>query len=838
MAHDATEPAHRSQPANAGARLLQRGLSVSLAVICLLFFANSAWADDDNDGPVRFHEVNGWRGNLVATARANPATMSMHDEILRKTGGKGTHSTFEFNAFVSVDFVLDEYESDPSVWTGKVTGSEYSAGYHYFAHVPEHHANDPDWKGYVETEWDYTANGALDFSGDPRVELQFHRERGWSVRMASGRLPTEARSLVFIHVPTKEEQDPEKDLIIGEDFSLRESNRVTATGMGSTGNHPYPKTVSVLLGSNDNKEGSFPLIYGTMGVAPDVIWDYTVYLEPTSMDELKLEIEEPAEYKTWRPETTPQCDAGKPMAVTAKVVRAKGGPPKSTVEKFVWELIDTSQEPGVAMNFPLEAKDQRFDLDLDAEGEFFQLENKNQRMTRAIRSGFSDTVKVVPYDWGGWATLQVTAHMSDGRQVRGKLKGRSELGLRVPKRDKDSHIAEGWKNSTGVSGADKDDDEKIEGQKDNGDGYSLYEEYRGWVVDGAHLEGDPEQKDFFVLNLIGADAQTGIDLFAAVSQLAVHDRLKPAEMLEDKRLMNGNHKEGAHVVDQHGVWIKTYANKSDLGGGGAFTVLNKTGVAGRPGLVKGIGILSRSNEDSDFNKPFNLVASDAIFAYDRAIAHELLHSVGVEHHGEGDYNMIVGYASTRNPVNKTGRPYYGTSLDKPIDLRTEEGEDVAQRDIPDYEKTRQFLDMILLERCLKEGADYIQRNGATYNPLFGTPQAYADFQIELLGVFCMMHINGIVGVDHGEHSGAEDCLMRYYFAKYYESKKPATIGDKQYYLIGEGTEHTGIQTCHDKTGTGVNAPGHRPQSRYSDAGNGDCFSAICPNDAIPPHATK
>ena len=815
----------------------QSSLPLTRAVICLLFFANSVWADDANDGPARFHEVNAWRGTLVATARANPATMTMHDEIMRKTGGKGAHWTFDFNAFVSVDFVLDEYESDPSVWTGKVTGSEYTAGYHYFAHVPERHGNDPDWKGYVEIEWNYTANGALDFSGDPRVELQFHRERGWSVRMSSGRLPTEARSLLFIHVPTKEEQNPEHDLIIGPDTTVREKIDVTAIGMGSTDNHPYPKTVSVLLGSNDKKEGPFPLIYGTMGVAPDVLWDYTIYLEPTSMDELRLVIEEPADYATWRPETTPDVGAGPALEVTARVETAKGGVPKTKVEQFVWELVQTSKEPGVAMNWPLEAKDTRFDLDLDATGGHFLLSNEKQKLERAVQQGYSDTLKVVPYDWGGWSTLQVTAIMSDGRRVRGKLKGKSETGLRVPKRLPDSHIADGWK-SQHKGGADDLDDDKVTGQSDNGDGFSLYEEYRGWVVNGARVEGDPEKKDFFVLNLIGSDAQAGIDLFAGVSQLTVHDRLLPAEMSEEKRLMNGNHRQGAHAIDQHGVWIKTYGSKSELGGGGAFTVLNKTGVAGRPGLVNGIGLLARTNTDSDFNKPFNLAAQDQISTFDRAVAHELLHSVGVEHHGEGDYTMIVGYASTRNPLNKLGRAYYGQSVGEPIDLRTEEGEDVAQRDHPDYIKMRQFADMILLESTLKEGVDYIKRNGANWSEYYKTPEGYADFYLENLIVFCFMHIQGIVGVDHGEHSGAEDCLMRYYFAKYYESKKPATIGSKQYYLIDEGTEHIGMAICHDKTGTGVNAPGHMPQSRYGDASNGDCFSHICPNDAIPPRAAK
>jgi hypothetical protein len=312
-------------------------------------------------------------------------------------------------------------------------------------------------------------------------------------------------------------------------------------------------------------------------------------------------------------------------------------------------------------------------------------------------------------------------------------------------------------------------------------------------------------------------------------------------MSEETRLMNGNRREGAHNKDQHGVWVKTFASKSELGDNGALTVINEkgSGQAGRPGTVDGIGILARDNTESAFNKPFNLPAEDAIFAFDRAIAHELLHSVGVEHHGNGDYRMIVGYASTRNPLNKLGRPYYGTSVDKPIDLRTEEGEDVAQRDLPKYEKFREFTDMIMLDRYLKEGADYIKRNGVGYSGYF-TPQDYADFHIEILLVYCFMHLDGSVGVDHGEHSGEEDCLMRYYFAKFYESKKPPVMGEKMYYLVEPGTERIGMQLCHSGTGTGINDAGHQPQSRYSDTAgdSGNCFEQICPNDAIPPRNVK
>lgn len=784
---------------------------VLLLVIAAAVTVRAQDDDDDEeggmyDGPPRFHDVKGWRGSLVARVQPSQAGI----DIANSLTASGGLMHLEYSGYVRIEFVLDRYEEQPSVWTGKVTSAEIEG---YYLNRIEN--------GGVQIISRFQTNGPATVDPDDRVgvQLQFHRERGWSVRFPSiWRMTTVNKRTIL----------PD-----GKVFSEDQNSRVWA--MGNSLTSAYPNKNMVLLQTEKNLR-MFNCSSGILGFTPEVEWDYVLGLEPTSMEELRLVIDEPDGYANWRPETTPETEAGSPLSVTARVETANGGTPKISVEKFIWELKNTSKEPGVAMNWPLEAKDKRFDLELDATGSYFKLSDDKQKMERAVQKSFSDSVKVVPYDWGGWSTLQVTAILADGRRLQGKLKGKPEYDLRLPKRSADSHIADGWKREH-KDGKDDLDDDKVEGQANNGDGFSLYEEYRGWVVDGQHLEGDPEGKDFFVLNLIGGDAQTGIDLFASVSQLAVHDKLRPEEMSEKTRLMNGNHRQGAHLVDQHGVWIKTFASKSELGGGGAFTTMNKAGVAGRPGLVNGIGILSRSNEDSDFNKPFNLTASDMIFAYDRAIAHELLHSVGVDHHGEGDYNMIVGYCSTRNPFNKLGRPYYGTGMSDPIDLRTEEGEDVAQRDVAEYEKFRQFNDMVLLDRCLKEGEGYIQRNGVGYNGI-NTPRQYADMQIEILTIFCFMNIKGIVGVERGEHSGTEDCLMRYYFAKFYESKQAPAIGKKQYYLVDKETERIGMEICHDKTGTGVNAPGHKPQPRYGDAANGDCFKAICPNDAVPARSSK
>ncbi len=582
---------------------------------------------------------------------------------------------------------------------------------------------------------------------------------------------------------------------------------------------------------------------GSWDINLDVSWQIDVTLPP-----VELIITAPG-YDEWRPEG----NIKKPNEPGNKLVARATLKPKKGEGTFVprvmnirFQLLDTSREPGVCLNWPLGAEDEDYDLRLAAvNGGTLSRKDQVLEMPDPRRNDEGQAyaeVQIDSYDFGGRASLRAVCLLNDGREIEGVMKDVGEMP-RLPKMKSPGWIADSWRKEHKVEKlVDDDDGEEVKGQKDNGDGFTLYEEYRGWVEKGKRLEGDPEKKDFFILNLIGGDAKGGIDLFEELSELKVHAKLKRSEMSEKTRLMNGNRRDGPYNKDQHGVWVKTFGSKSELGDDGAMTVMNKKGVAGRPGLVDGIGILARDNTESAFNKPFNLAAGDAIFAYDRAIAHELLHSVGVEHHGKGDYNMIAGYVSTRNPVNKTGRPYYGTSPDKPVDLRNEEGEDLAQKEIPEYEKMRKFADMMMLERVLKEGAGYIQRNGANYNPLFHTPQDYADLQIEILVVYCFMHVYGTVGVEHGEHSGAEDCLMRYYFAKFYESKKPPTIGNMMYYLVTPGTERIGMEICRSSKGTGVNAPKppNLPQSRYGSAASdaGSCFEQICPNDAISPRNTK
>ncbi len=715
--------------------------------------------EDSNDGPARFHDVKAWRGSLVASARASPESLTLHENLWRQGGGKKAYWNFDYGAFVSVEFVLDDYESDPSVWRGRVTGSTYESGYRYFVHVPEIHANDPSWKGYSENEWIFNANGALDFRGDEKVELQFHRQRGWSVEMSSGRLGTEVRSHWFRYAPRKEEQDPEHDLIIAEDVSMRESTKAVASGMGGTGTLPYPKQGLILFASTQKMTASFPL-NGSAGFSPAVDWDYTIYLEPASFDELRLEIDEPAAYKTWRPKTTPDAQAGPPLEVTARVVAKNGGPPRVAVKSFEWELEDTSREPGVTMNFPVNAADRRLDLELDAAGEFFVLENEKQRMVRAVRSGFSDTVQVVPYDWGGWCTLRVTAIMADGRRIVGKLKGKSETGLRVPKRAADSHIADAWKTETGARGADDADDENEPvGSGVKGDGLTLYQEYRGFYEAEQHISGDPKTKDFFVRLQDTPYAALGVEEFAYVTRLKVHYEFTE-EQFPWSRIINANRSRGAHLVSQHGIVVRVNDALEDK-----FTTI---GAPGNPGRIIAVELCPGADQAD----PVRVSAK---------IAHELGHCVNIAHHGEADYKYRKVEWFVRDGRLFETNPAIGPSV-----------------------KEIWIVDESLTDRTPGMIAELRKDPGARSKYWIGQPQ--------------------------GQHSGFENCLMRYDCSLAYVL--PYAVDNRVTHFF----EPLGHLLCTSPVGTGVNKDGRPdPVSRYGDAaaGRGDCLHQLHVTDAVP-----
>ncbi len=563
-----------------------------------------------------------------------------------------------------------------------------------------------------------------------------------------------------------------------------------------------------------------------------------MFLVPEYKDvELVVEVEglmyggQKVPYEKWIPRGSPSGAAGSHLVVKARLQATDGGAVKARVDRFSFRLEDTSREPGVCMNFPrvrapTPEKPATFDLKFapsgttDAGRQAIELPPLQDDPDHPHAEAHVDC-----FDYGAWSSLSVTAALADGRTITGHLKGDpAAIVIPLPKRSGGSLIADAWKEEHGVSAGDADDPEKLPSAgKEPGDGFTLYEEYRGFVENGKHLSGDPKKIDFFVRNYIGGDAVPGIERFGEVTGAVVHRRLRDTEFDKDKRVMNRNHHQGAHAVDQHGVYLFT---KEGLDGG---ETVGKAGVRFRPGLTQYIALQPREAATS-ITTSENVPASDLVLAYDIAIVHELLHSVGVVEHGAGDYTQTFRFIFSDDPRNSTGKPVFHMSESRQVVTIIDEatGRDLAAKMEADQLLEREKWRPEYFPASREQAKSLL---AGTSNPKF-TPEQFAEI---LFNNTISATNEWYVGAEGGECSGQEGCAMRYYFARLYE-KKSDRSHHTFYYISKKPSERAGLELCRSAAGTGINAAARKPQSRYGDtkAGWGPCADWIVFNDAVPP----
>jgi len=112
------------------------------------------------------------------------------------------------------------------------------------------------------------------------------------------------------------------------------------------------------------------------------------------------------------------------------------------------------------------------------------------------------TVTVRCLDYGGWACLigYVIGFFGEGAARR--IDAPDLFVVDIPVDENDNHIADHWEDLIDPPSRDplSDDDNFREGDGTDGDGLSLYEEYRGLMIRGTWHSLDPWIKDMFVMN--------------------------------------------------------------------------------------------------------------------------------------------------------------------------------------------------------------------------------------------------------------------------------------------------------------------------------------------------
>jgi len=553
--------------------------------------------------------------------------------------------------------------------------------------------------------------------------------------------------------------------------------------------------------------------------------NYLVWFEPVAGQ---------SAYERWMPEGygSKADKHGNFIDIKLKVEDKKqpGKDASNQIKYIVWELPkeEISKLPGYACNAPNEWTN-KINTPADHINRLadMQLRRLNEQPDTAAETladtttvANNNTIRVYSFDWGGYARLTAHVYFTDGSDTYAVEKGNQNNYLLLPKRDGDSKVATYFKQINKVlDKKDTDDDEKIlHDDKFPGDGFTLYEEYRGFMEHGKHIYGDPNAKDVMIYNGINTDrSRDGIMTYEMVLNnytkqvVKTHHRftkdefglipLTPpsteiaasrkyeVEIIHRDKCLNFNNIRELHSVDQHGICMLQTQKRL----GFAFAS-SKTDVLGTPNDFDFLVISADFrpdaggwtatkvdlNDDGTFTVNPNGKSVVTTDQYAMVIAHEMLHNSGVEHHGNND-----AYGSDRAEFNYNGNGYWQINKGNKVKLQWENkpGVDIEFDDPKFAQILKLFNDSLAIR---------------TY---------------------------------HGTCSGFEDCIMRYDDARAYCKDANSSV----IYIIDTDPnkyagELNGMHLCTDKKGTGVNDPEHRPRIRYGDADNGDCIHQFKIND--------
>lgn len=378
-------------------------------------------------------------------------------------------------------------------------------------------------------------------------------------------------------------------------------------------------------------------------------------MEPSK--DVEVELVPPGGYEEWMPQAD-EDEKTRGNYIEVGIVAHKKGdpnsPPPKKVLSYKIELQDTSREKGVDLNWP--PKDRAtndFDMKIDKDNLFIRVLDDKGQAAEADQPDLTNfSVTVNSYDWGGWTKLRVTAELEDNSTEMAHVLGHpNQDSLAIPKDDNSNHIADAWEHLFKIKNTDAsaDDDDKPTGDGTDGDSVALYDEYRGFHIQGRHERLSPEIKDLFVWD----QDNLGVGLYH-VTGVNVH------VVKESERAIGGTSKNHNIVTPNgsHGDVCALWLKKGALEGG----VIGETvGADDVPCNIESITIDEAGSKVTFGDKWQAYVQS--------GIAHELSHATNVKHHGPDDLDYVTGdvrchdpdgtvtrYACNKTPKDKNGKP--------------------------------------------------------------------------------------------------------------------------------------------------------------------------------------
>ncbi len=423
-------------------------------------------------------------------------------------------------------------------------------------------------------------------------------------------------------------------------------------------------TITEPLGSNmDVLTGSTTTTADLLGTQGTMTNTTTWHLERSKPNDVEL-IVTPQDYDSWLPVPgRDELSKGSMMTVNLKLQGKNRKPLNVKAESFELRLNNTSKEPGITINYPLSpGANQLPDL------RFLPLPNiesvdEGQSISLSSPDGVSGKAYIGSYDGGGWTMLTAVAILNDGHHthIQGRLLvPNGETEIRIPKRDPNSNIATAWLSQNGKPG-DKDDIEASQGNTNNGDGLTAYEEYRGVICESDISNNshqifkrlDPQKKELGVRmkkNEFSLFSQ-GISLFLSATGV-IPIPFDESEISADRRL-NNNSSYASDYKQYVEILEKEALPKDAVGENQPYNLTpkipkNSLRVVIDIDKIKQqyqvqITVLNNANRrnGTHYSMPYTEAENIA-----NTVAHELTHGMDVKHHGnptlEPDHHIQQG----------------------------------------------------------------------------------------------------------------------------------------------------------------------------------------------------
>ena len=297
-----------------------------------------------------------------------------------------------------------------------------------------------------------------------------------------------------------------------------------------------------------------------------------------------------SDWENWQPEgPTPKKPRGNTFAVHLELIDATTNKAWTGPEKAVsatYDILEVSHLPGVCGNWPKQgtaAYEEKPDLFFSTDNKAAKVTDPERQLLDLDRTHWNDNVLVESRDFAAWGRIAARVKLSNGVQLDASFAPTSTTYITLP-RDQDlDHIADAWSHGQVLEPAA--DDEDSPGFRTRGDGFTVMEEYRGFLVsharkplpdhgttdDEEHRRFDPKQRELIVVvdldpSKPAALVERGISIFEKSSGITVYsvasrDRLR--SHLNDPGIPRGvvlnATPEKSHSADPTrgtvGVWI-------------------------------------------------------------------------------------------------------------------------------------------------------------------------------------------------------------------------------------------------------------------------------------------